>query len=128
TTTPRPPARGISPTCDERWVARSTNPRRGAKRTSRSVAHAEAAKARIVAASRAEVLPVGKHNKVHQARALGSWSEAQAPAERGQDQKTRLTLERMSRLVARYLPLARITHPYPSARFRLSTQGKSWVH
>ena len=40
---------------------------------------------------------------------------------RRRSQKTRLTWERMRRLVARYLPLARITHPYPSVRFRLST-------
>jgi group II intron reverse transcriptase/maturase len=40
---------------------------------------------------------------------------------RRRSQKTRLTWERMQRLVLRYLPLARITHPYPDARFRLST-------
>ena len=40
---------------------------------------------------------------------------------RRRSQKTGLTWERMGRLVVRYLPLARITHPYPSVRFRLST-------
>ena len=40
---------------------------------------------------------------------------------RRRSQKTRLTWERMRRLVARYLPLARITHPYPNVRLRLST-------
>jgi hypothetical protein len=40
---------------------------------------------------------------------------------RRRSQKTRLTWERMCRLVRRYLPPARLTHPYPSVRFRLST-------
>jgi group II intron reverse transcriptase/maturase len=40
---------------------------------------------------------------------------------RRRSQNTRLTWERMRRLVERYLPLVRITHPYPSVRFRLST-------
>jgi len=40
---------------------------------------------------------------------------------RRRSQKTRLTWERMCRLVLRYLPPARITHPYPSVRFRLTT-------
>ena len=40
---------------------------------------------------------------------------------RRRSQKTRLTWERMRRLVLRYLPTARITHPYPNVRFRLST-------
>jgi RNA-directed DNA polymerase len=40
---------------------------------------------------------------------------------RRRSQKTRLTWERMRRLVVRYLPLARLTHPYPNVRFRLST-------
>jgi group II intron reverse transcriptase/maturase len=40
---------------------------------------------------------------------------------RRRSQKTRVTWERMRRLVARYLPPARITHSYPSVRFRLST-------
>ena len=40
---------------------------------------------------------------------------------RRRSQKTRLTWERMRRLVRRYLPTARITHPYPNVRFRLST-------
>jgi group II intron reverse transcriptase/maturase len=40
---------------------------------------------------------------------------------RRRSQKTRLTWERMRRLVLRHLPPARITHPYPNVRFRLST-------
>lgn len=40
---------------------------------------------------------------------------------RRRSQKTRLTWERMGRLVRLYLPLARITHPYPNVRFHLST-------
>ena len=36
-------------------------------------------------------------------------------------QKNRLTWKRMKQLVLRYLPLARITHPYPDARFHLTT-------
>ena len=48
-----------------------------------------------------------------------SWLWWRAVRRRGQ--KTRLTRERMRRLVLRYLPPARVTHPYPSVRFRLST-------
>jgi RNA-directed DNA polymerase len=40
---------------------------------------------------------------------------------RRRSQKTRLTWERMDRLVARYLPPARITHPHPHERLRLCT-------
>jgi group II intron reverse transcriptase/maturase len=40
---------------------------------------------------------------------------------RRRSQKTRLTWERLRRLVLRYLPPARITHPYPNMRLRLST-------
>jgi hypothetical protein len=40
---------------------------------------------------------------------------------RRRSQKTRLTGERMRRLVLRYLPPARITHPHPNVRFRLCT-------
>jgi group II intron reverse transcriptase/maturase len=40
---------------------------------------------------------------------------------RKRSQKTRLTWNRMLRLVRCYLPAARITHPYPNVRFRLST-------
>jgi len=38
---------------------------------------------------------------------------------RRRSQKTRLTWERMRRLVRRHLPPARITHPYPDKRFNL---------
>jgi hypothetical protein len=46
---------------------------------------------------------------------------------RRRSQKTRVTWERMCRLVRRYLPPARITHPYPDVRLRLSTCGRSRV-
>jgi group II intron reverse transcriptase/maturase len=40
---------------------------------------------------------------------------------RRRSQRTRVTWERMRRLARRYLPVARIVHPYPDARFRLCT-------
>jgi len=40
---------------------------------------------------------------------------------RRRSHKTRVTWRRMSRLVAAYLPAARITHPYPDVRFGLTT-------
>jgi RNA-directed DNA polymerase len=40
-------------------------------------------------------------------------------------QKVRLTWTRMGRLIARWLPPARVCHPYPSVRFAVMTQGKS---
>lgn len=46
---------------------------------------------------------------------------------RRRSQKTRLTWKRMGRLVRRYLPPARIMHPYPDARFSLNTQGRNRV-
>jgi hypothetical protein len=36
-------------------------------------------------------------------------------------QRSRVSWERMNRLVRRYLPAARIMHPYPNVRFRLCT-------
>lgn len=41
--------------------------------------------------------------------------------------RTRMTWERMDRLTDRWLPLPRITHPYPTQRFRVRTQGRSPV-
>jgi hypothetical protein len=40
-------------------------------------------------------------------------------------QRGRVTWERLSRLIARWLPPARICHPYPDLRFAATTQGRS---
>jgi RNA-directed DNA polymerase len=40
-------------------------------------------------------------------------------------QRTRISWERMTRLIARWLPPARICHPYPLVRLGVMTQGKS---
>jgi group II intron reverse transcriptase/maturase len=42
-------------------------------------------------------------------------------------QKGAVTWERMQRYVARWIPAARIYHPYPDARFGVTTQGRSPV-
>jgi group II intron reverse transcriptase/maturase len=46
---------------------------------------------------------------------------------RRRSQRTRLTWERMNRLANRWLPRARIMHPWPSVRFAARTQGRSPV-
>ncbi len=46
---------------------------------------------------------------------------------RRRSQRHRLTWERMSRLEAKWLPAARITHPWPNVRFDARTQGRSPV-
>ena len=46
---------------------------------------------------------------------------------RRRSQRTSLTWERMSRLEARWLPPAKITHPWPNVRFDAKTQGRSPV-
>jgi RNA-directed DNA polymerase len=46
---------------------------------------------------------------------------------RRRSQRHRLTWERMGRLEARWLPAARITHPWPNVRFDARTQGRSPV-
>jgi group II intron reverse transcriptase/maturase len=46
---------------------------------------------------------------------------------RRRSQRTNLTWERMNRLKTRWLPPARIMHPWPSERFDARTQGKSPV-
>jgi RNA-directed DNA polymerase len=46
---------------------------------------------------------------------------------RRRSQRTRLNWERMDRLVARWLPPARPTHPWPDARFDARTRGRSPV-
>jgi len=47
---------------------------------------------------------------------------------RRRSQRTRLTWERMNRLATRWLPPARILHPWPDTRFTANTQGRSPVH
>jgi len=47
---------------------------------------------------------------------------------RRRSQKSRMTWERMNRLQSRYLPNARIVHPYPIQRLRVMTRGRSPVH
>jgi len=46
---------------------------------------------------------------------------------RRRSQRDRMTWERMNRLSERWLPQARICHPWPSNRFLVPTQGKSRV-
>jgi RNA-directed DNA polymerase len=46
---------------------------------------------------------------------------------RRRSQRTRLNWERMDRLAARWLPQAKITHPWPSVRFDARTRGRSPV-
>jgi RNA-directed DNA polymerase len=46
---------------------------------------------------------------------------------RRRSQRTSLNWERMNRLSIRWLPPARIQHPWPDARFNAKTQGKSPV-
>jgi RNA-directed DNA polymerase len=52
-----------------------------------------------------------------------AWREAL----RRRSQRSRLTWERFGRIANRWLPLARIVHPYPSVRFAARTQGRSPV-
>jgi group II intron reverse transcriptase/maturase len=46
---------------------------------------------------------------------------------RRRSQRTRLTWERMNRLVTRWLPRVRVLHPWPDERFDARTQGRSPV-
>ena len=46
---------------------------------------------------------------------------------RRRSQRPSLDWERMNRLATRWLPPARVTHPYPEARFDARTQGRSPV-
>jgi group II intron reverse transcriptase/maturase len=46
---------------------------------------------------------------------------------RRRSQRHRMTWERMGRLEARWLPAARITHPWPNVRFDARTRGRSPV-
>ena len=44
---------------------------------------------------------------------------------RRRSQRSRMTWDRMNRLANRWLPPARIVHPYPNVRFAATTQGRS---
>ncbi|MCA1680146.1 MAG: group II intron reverse transcriptase/maturase [Actinobacteria bacterium] len=46
---------------------------------------------------------------------------------RRRSQRSRMTWERMRRIASRWLPRARILHPWPNARFDARTQGRSPV-
>jgi RNA-directed DNA polymerase len=46
---------------------------------------------------------------------------------RRRSQRSRMTWERMRRIADRWLPLARIQHPWPTTRFDARTQGRSPV-
>lgn len=46
---------------------------------------------------------------------------------RRRSQRSRLDWDRMNRLATRWLPPARVTHPYPEVRFDARTQGRSPV-
>jgi hypothetical protein len=42
-------------------------------------------------------------------------------------QRTRISWTRMDRLATRWLPPARVMHPFPDVRFNVRTQGRSPV-
>jgi len=42
-------------------------------------------------------------------------------------QRTRISWVRMDRLATRWLPPARVMHPFPDVRFNVRTQGRSPV-
>ena len=46
---------------------------------------------------------------------------------RRRSQKSRLSWARMRRLASRWLPPARIVHPFPEVRFAANTRGRSPV-
>ena len=46
---------------------------------------------------------------------------------RRRSQRTRLNWTRMNRLATRWLPPARVMHPFPGERFDAKTQGRSPV-
>jgi hypothetical protein len=46
---------------------------------------------------------------------------------RRRSQRHRMTWKRMERLLARWIPPSRISHPYPEVRFDVRTQGRSPV-
>ena len=55
--------------------------------------------------------------------AVQHWKQALSQ----RSQKGRVTWSRMERLVGKWLPPARIYHPHPSERLRVTTRGKSPV-
>ena len=67
----------------------------------------------------------GNTDAVAAFRAQVTWHWYRALRRRGQ--RTRLNWERMSRLRAKWLPPARVLHPFPDARFDATTQGRSPV-
>jgi hypothetical protein len=56
---------------------------------------------------------------------LSFWLASKALRRRSQ--RTRLTWPRMNRIANRWLPPARVKHPFPDARFDARTQGRSPV-
>jgi RNA-directed DNA polymerase len=64
-------------------------------------------------------------------RALQAFREAVIrlwlKALRRRSQRSRMTWERMTRIADRWLPIARIHHPWPTTRFDAKTQGRSPV-
>ena len=46
---------------------------------------------------------------------------------RRRSQRNRLNWERMNRLTIKWLPLARVQHPFPDVRFDARIQGRSPV-
>ena len=53
------------------------------------------------------------------------WSSSGGACLRRRSQGNHLTWRRMGAYVARWLPPARICHPYPRVRFAVITRGKS---
>ncbi len=67
----------------------------------------------------------GNFRAVDRFRTQVGWLWLRALRRRGQ--RHRLNWARMKRLIARWLPPARILHPYPEMRFDVRTQGRSPV-
>jgi retron-type reverse transcriptase len=65
----------------------------------------------------------GKALRAFREQAVRHWHRAL----RRRSQRTRLTSERMYRLADRWLPPARVLHPWPDDRFAARTQGRSPV-
>jgi RNA-directed DNA polymerase len=65
----------------------------------------------------------GRATWAFRGQAIWHWRRAL----RRRSQRTRLNWERMERLATRWLPPARVMHPWPDARFDARTQGRSPV-
>ena len=65
----------------------------------------------------------GKAISAFRYRLIGHWLMAL----RRRSQRHRMTWERIGRLADRWLPPARILHPWPTLRFDANTQGRSPV-